>query len=314
MRRIPHTSRLLAAAATLACFPLSQAAAQSCLGFSLQPNQKSVSTTIDERGELGGIGATLSIVTKSNDSFSAQITKHEVDLGNAEFKMMYLWSASAARPVFRSRPWGSHKSGNGGTCVVAELGGMSFEGTSSNFVGGGLGYGLQVNRFAVYGAPLLGIAFAEEASDSYLNVRLGGSARLGPVFIGLETTAPLAPDGAQGWSTVRLGFAWGRATQIPASHRPGTSEAPSQGAASLQSAAAPINGNVSGPTAGLKPYAVDDIEAMIKNSVSASRILDLSRRACLSFRVDDASETRLRRVGAGPELLSGLRQSCYSAS
>lgn len=305
------TARVLAAAALFAGVPTGTAAAQSCIGFPLRPNQKLLASTIDERGEFGGIGITGSVVTRTNLSVAAQVTKHEVMISSDESLFMYQYAATASRPVFRNT-WGAHKSGLGGTCALAELGGSSFEGASSNFIGGGLGYGLLVNRFAVYGAPVLGVAFAQDVSDSYLNIRLGGSVRLGPVVLGFETTAPLAPDGAQGWSTVRFGYAFGKATPVPATPaRTASGGSAIAQQAVAQSGAAPA---ASGPTAGLKPYGLEDIEAMIKNSVATARIVELSRRACVSFRVDDAAETRLRRVGAEPELLTGLRQACYSAS
>ena len=314
MRSCISTTRLITAAVLLAGLPLGAAAAQSCLGFPLQPNQKSLALTADERGDLGGAGATFSMVSKANLSLSARLTQHEIDAGGGEGPKFYNWSAEAARPVFRDQTWGTNKSGNGGTCFIAEFGGMSSDAFSSTFVGAGLAYGLQISRFAIFAAPIIGMAGTSEVTDTYMNVKAGASARLGPIFVGFETTAPLQPEGALGWSTIHIGAAFGKATAIPATPVKTTSAGGSIAQVATQPGTASPAAPATGPTAGLKPYAIDDIEAMVKNSVAATRIVELSRRACLSFRVDDAAETRLRRVGAEPELLTGLRQSCYSAS
>ena len=134
----------------------------------------------------------------------------------------------------------------------------------------------------------------------------GGGARLGAFHLGADIGFPVQPSGGDPVTTFRLGFAWGKATEVPAVpvRRSGATET---------SAAQSV---VSGPaaSAGTKPYTLEDIEAMVKNSVPTSRIAQLSKQSCLRFRVDDTAETRLRRVGADAELLAALRQSCYSAS
>lgn len=302
-----RTTRVLATAAALVALPAGSALAQSCIGFPLQPNQMSLAMTINEAGEFGGIGPTFSMVTKKNLSIAAQFTQHDVEVGSAEYEKMTFWSAKAARPVFRSKSWGAHKSGLGGTCGVLEAGGSSFQGNGSNFVGGGVGYGLAHSRFAVYGAPVLGMAFAENANDSFFKLMLGASVRLRMVYLGWDINMPIEPSGQQNVQNVRFGYAWGRATQLPATPV-------KTGAAVTQQAEAANAGGTPTPTAGLKPYALEDIEGMLKNGVATARILDLSKRACLSFRLNDETDTRLRRLGADPELLTGLRQSCYSAN
>ena len=53
---------------------------------------------------------------------------------------------------------------------------------------------------------------------------------------------------------------------------------------------------------------------MVGNGVTATRILELSYKACVNFKVDAAAETKLRRVGADQALIDGLKTRCYSAS
>ncbi len=300
--------RSFTAAAAIVALPLGQAAAQSCLGQQLDPNQKSVSLALNDYGDMGGGGGRAGMVTKSNVSFMAQVTKHDIDMGSAEFKPMYMFQARGARPVFRNTTWGSSKSGSG-TCMLLEFGGSSFEGTSATNAGIGLGYAINASRVSFYGAPVIGMVQSGEFNDSYVNLLVGASTRFGAIVLGADVTMPVEPEGGTNNISMHLGFAWGKATQIPA-----TPVRPAAQSSSAAQSAMPATNGSTGPTAGVKPYSVDDVEAMIKNTVSSARIVELSKRACLSFRMTEEAETRLRRVGADVELLTGLRQSCYSAS
>jgi len=62
----------------------------------------------------------------------------------------------------------------------------------------------------------------------------------------------------------------------------------------------------------VKPYSIDDVTGMLANSLTSTRILDLTKRSCINFKMTEAYETRLRRAGAEPELLDGLKKTCYA--
>lgn len=85
-------------------------------------------------------------------------------------------------------------------------------------------------------------------------------------------------------------------------------------AASQAETSVPAASKPNTPSAGTKPYSLDDVTAMVGNGVGTARILDLARRTCVSFRMDDPTETKLRRVGADPDLLTGLRNVCFSSN
>jgi TM2 domain-containing membrane protein YozV len=63
-----------------------------------------------------------------------------------------------------------------------------------------------------------------------------------------------------------------------------------------------------------KPYSLEDLTELVRNGVRTSRVLELVRADCISFRMDDKTETRLRRSGADAELLAGLRSVCQAGS
>jgi|GEM_PF-527658 len=85
-------------------------------------------------------------------------------------------------------------------------------------------------------------------------------------------------------------------------------------AASQEETPGPAAAKPNTPSAGTKPYSLEDVTAMVSNNVATARILDLARRTCVSFRMDDQTETKLRRVGADPDLLTGLRNVCFSSN
>lgn len=277
-------------------------AAQSCMGYALAPNQHAASFVIagQPEGIDPGPGGSISGVLKNNASYAFQTSLHYIDMGSVDFEHMYLWNAQVARPVLRKTADAS-----AGPCVLLELGGSSFMETTSTNGGVGFGYSLNAPKYALFAAPFAGMVQSGEFSDTYVKLLFGGGTRLGALHLGMDVNVPVAPSGGETTWNLRVGFAWGKATAIPATpvRTTGTTENASQ--------AAIVTPAVS---AGTKPYTIDDIEAMVKNAVPTPRILDLSKKACLSFRMNDVSETRLRRIGADAELLNGLRTSCYAAS
>lgn len=284
-------------------------AAQSCMGYALQPNQHAATFVV--AGQPApydpGPGGAISGVLKNNASYALQISTHYVDMGGPDWEMMNLWHAQVARPVMRTKTLQS--GATAGPCVLVELGGSSFMGNTGTNAGVGFGYSMNASRYALFAAPFAGIASAGDASDSYVKLLFGGGTRLGALHLGTDVTVPVQPSGGETTWNLRLGFGWGKATALPTPAVRTSSN--SSTVTGEVVAATPASAT---PAAGTKPYTIDDVEAMVKNGVATTRIVQLSKQSCLRFRVDDATETRLRRVGADADLLNGLRQSCYSAS
>ncbi len=60
-----------------------------------------------------------------------------------------------------------------------------------------------------------------------------------------------------------------------------------------------------------QPYTIGQLIRMVESGVfSDSRVLLLARESCISFRIDEESETRLTEAGASESLLGGLRRVC----
>jgi hypothetical protein len=59
------------------------------------------------------------------------------------------------------------------------------------------------------------------------------------------------------------------------------------------------------------PYTLDQIVALVEGDWSGTDILALVRDECISFRVTQPAESRLRSAGAGEALVTGLRDVCY---
>jgi len=306
MQVLPAFRSLLIAGAVVG-LPASLAA-QSCMGYALAPSQHSASFVVagQPAGIDAGPGASLSGVLKNNASYAVQASQHYIDMGTIDWEMMYFWQAQVARPVMRTKAL--QNGGSASPCVLVELGGSSFMGTSSTNAGLGFGYSINAPRYALFAAPFVGMMQSGDFSDSYVKLLFGGGTRLRALHLGMDVNVPVQPEGGETTWNLRLGFAWGKATAVPVA--PARTSSTMQSGASQNSAgsAAPA------PSAGAKPYTIDDVEAMVKNSVPSARIVELSKQACLSFRMNDDADTRLRRVGADAALLSGLRQSCYSAS
>ena len=284
--------------------------AQSCMGYALAPSQHAASfvvagqpTPIDP-----GPGASMSGVLKNNASYAVQLSQHYIDTGNIDWEMMYFWQAQVARPVMRTKTLESGASA--GPCVLLEFGGSSFMETSATNAGVGFGYSLNAPRYALFAAPFAGMMQSGDFSDTYVKLVFGGGTRFRALHLGMDVNVPVQPSGGKATWNLRLGFGWGKATQVPV--KPARPTGSSQSSAPQSVAGAATATSV--PSAGAKPYTIDDVEAMVKNSVPTARIIELSKQACLSFRMNDDADTRLRRVGADAALLSGLRQSCYSAS
>jgi hypothetical protein len=304
--QVLSTVRSLLVAGVVAGIPASLSA-QSCMGYALAPNQHAASFVVagQPEGIDPGPGASISGVLKNNASYAFQASQHYIDTGNIDWEMMYFWQAQVARPVMNTRTLQS--GATAGPCVLLELGGSSFMESSSTMAGIGFGYSINAPRYAFFAAPFAGIASAGEVSDSYVKLLFGGGTRFGALHLGTDVTMPVQPSGGETTWNLRIGFGWGKATQLPASPvRTASTQGTVAGGAAATSSAT--------PSAGAKPYTIDDIEAMVKNGVATGRVLELSKQACLSFRMNDDADTRLRRVGADAALLSGLRQSCYSAS
>jgi hypothetical protein len=283
--------------------------AQSCMGFALAPNQHSATFVVAGMPTPydPGPGGALAGVLKNNASYAFQLSTHYVDMGGPDWEMMNRWQVTVGRPVLQTRTLAS--GATAGPCALVELGGSSFMGSTGTNAGFGFGYSMNAPRYALFAAPFLGIASAGDASDSYIKLVFGGGTRLGVLQLGTDVTVPVAPSGSETTWNFRIGFGWGKATAIPvrpSRTSPTQSSTIAGGAAATTTSAAPV--------AGAKPYALEDIEAMVKNGVATARILELSKQSCLAFRVNDDADTRLRRVGADAALLAGLRQSCYSAS
>lgn len=285
-------------------------AAQSCMGYALAPNQHAASFVVagQPEGIDPGPGASISGVLKSNTSYAFQASQHYIETGSIDWEMMYFWNALVAQPVMRTKTLQSGATAS--PCVLVELGGSSFMETSGTNAGVGFGYSLNAPRYALFAAPFAGMMKSGDFSDTYVKLVFGGGTRFKALLLGMDVNVPVQPSGGETTWNLRLGFGWGKATQVPVKpvRTSSTSEsaAPQSGGGTATAAAA--------PSAGAKPYTIDDVEAMVKNSVPNARILELSKQACLSFRMNDDADTRLRRVGADAALLSGLRQSCYSAS
>ncbi len=283
-------------------------AAQSCLGYALAPSQHSVSFDIADRGFDPGPGGEIAGVLKNNGSYAFQTSMFYIDNGGPDFDKMYFWQLQVAQPVLRNKYSAGTTEAPRGPCALLELGGSSYLESTSTNAGIGLGYSLNGPRYAAFAAPMFGMVQAGDFNDTYVKLLVGGGLRLGALHLGADVGFPVQPSGGDPVTTFRLGFAWGKATQVPATPvRTSTTQSSSVGGTAATTASA-----VS--TAGTKPYTLEDVEAMVKNSVPTARIVQLSKQSCLGFRMDDASETRLRRIGADAELLAGLRQSCYSAS
>jgi hypothetical protein len=300
--------RSLIVAGAVAAAPASLAA-QSCMGYALAPSQHAASFVVNGQPEGidPGPGFSLSGVLKNNASYAVQMSQHYIDTGNIDWEMMYFWQAQAARPVMRTKTLAS--GATAGPCVLLELGGSSFMETSSTIAGAGFGYSINAPKYALFAAPFAGMVSSGEFSDTYVKLLFGGGTRFGKLLVGTDVTVPVQPSGGETTWNLRLGFGWGKATQIPvAPARTGTTQSGAPQSIAGGAAAAAT------PSAGAKPYTIEDIEAMVKNGVATTRVLELSKQACLSFRMNDDADTRLRRVGADAALLSGLRQSCYSAS
>lgn len=283
--------------------------AQSCMGYALAPSQHAASFVVNGQPEGidPGPGASIAGVLKNNASYAFQASQHYIDTGNIDWEMMYFWQAQVARPVMRRTTLQS--GATAGPCVLVELGGSSFMESSSTMAGVGFGYSLNAARYALFASPFIGIASAGEVSDSYIKLLFGGGTRFGAFLVGTDVTVPVQPSGGETTWNLRLGFGWGKATQVPvAPARTATTQTTMAGATTATSS------TNAAPSAGTKPYTLEDIEAMVKNGITTARVLELSKQACLSFRMNDEADTRLRRVGADAALLSGLRQSCYSAS
>lgn len=312
MQFLPTVRSLLVAGA-VAGAPASLVA-QSCMGYALAPNQHAASFVVNGQPEGidPGPGASMAGVLKNNASYALQASQHYIDTGNIDWEMMYFWQAQVARPVMRTKTLQS--GATAGPCVLIEFGGTSFMESSSTNVGAGFGYSINAPRYALFASPFIGMASAGEASDSYIKLLFGGGTRFGAFLVGTDVTVPVQPSGGETTWNLRLGFGWGKATQLPAAPARTASTAGTQTTMAGGAAATTSSSATAAASAGTKPYALDDIEAMVKNGVATTRVLELSKQSCLSFRMNDDADTRLRRVGADAALLSGLRQACYSAS
>ena len=308
--QFPSLLRSFVVAGAVAGVPASLAA-QSCMGFALGPNQHSATFVVAGMPSPydPGPGGALAGVLKNNASYAFQLSTHYVDMGGPDWEMMNRWQVTVGRPVLQTRTLAS--GATAGPCALVELGGSSFMGNSGTNAGFGFGYSMNGPKYALFAAPFLGIASAGDASDSYIKLVFGGGTRLGVLQLGSDVTVPVAPSGGDATWNFRIGFGWGKATAIPV--RP-SRNSPTTGTTMAGGAVATTTTSSAAPSAGTKPYALEDIEAMVKNGVATARILELSKQSCLSFRMSDDADTRLRRVGADAALLSGLRQSCYSAS
>lgn len=285
----------------------SLAQAQSCLGFPLAPGQKTLGARVDQRIEADAAGLHFGSVSKGGKiSTSFDFMHYAPDTPTGVIMIDHM-DLRLSGPLFR----GAGAPTESGICGIFELGG-TFHQIAGNMTtyGGGLGYAKNLGKVSMFGAGTMGMMSFESASESYFNVLGGIAAMSGPVMISMDLLMPVSPSGAEAVMGMRIGFRWGKAGTI--APRP-ASMVQQSGTQQTMAQAAPQPAPQPGPTAGLKPYSVEDVEAMVKNGVTTSRILEQTYRACVTFRVTDATETQLRRVGAAPELIDGLRKQCYSA-
>ena len=293
-------SRTLIATLVTAFAP-SLAHAQSCLGFPLQPGQRSLGFQIATGFEDGGPGGFYSQVNRSGTSLHVDWVSYQIWDGPDIIDERAAVSARFAHPVKLGQ-----QSGPARVCAAYDFGMVTGE-TSGLRAGYGLFYAITSRFGSAYAGPMLLGAFSEDGNSSGVGFLAGVSGRLGPVLLNVAAEPPVLPFDFEPALHIRFGFAWGRAVSPP----PPVQTTPSRPAAII---VPPAPGVATAQTPSVAPYALDDITAMVKNDVSTKRILELAQRACLSFRMNDAADTQLRRVGADPELLTGLRGTCYSAS
>jgi hypothetical protein len=194
-------------------------AAQSCMGYALAPSQHAASFVIagQPEGIDPGPGGSISGVLKNNASYAFQTSMHYIDDGSTGFDHMYLWNAQVARPVMRTRTL--QNGASAGPCVLLELGGMSFLESTSTNGGVGFGYSLNAPTYALFAAPFAGMVQSGDFSDTYVKLLFGGGTRLGGLHVGMDVNVPVQPSGGETTWNFRLGVAWGKATEVPATQK-----------------------------------------------------------------------------------------------
>ena len=190
----------------------------------------------------------------------------------------------------------------------------------------GLGYAFGNDRMSAYAAPAAG--FGDKGVGFVFQAVGGAVMRSGVWFAGADMKMPLNTPNSEIGIRFKGGFVFGKAAApkpvappmaTPAENTVGSNagnilgtaaQAGAPAAAATQPATTATATTTTAATT--KPYSVDDITGMLSNSLSTTRILDLTRRSCINFKMTEMYETKLRRAGAEPELLEGLKKTCYT--
>lgn len=327
---------IIAAMTVLGAAP---AAAQSCLAQPLSRGQKNVAMILGQNSSWAGAYGKRDAKGNGEEEYldigyTPSPVAGQPGLGTMRFSYAAPFRNESEMAARAASPTASR---GFVPCGVLESTAMFVDDYSAYTIAIGGGYAVGTDVSSAYATPIIG--WGNEGIGMFINARLGSAYRKGPWYAAAELTVPLNAENAESAFALRLGYTWGQAipftgtpTATPATPARGAligsmaATAAQQGASQgtqappaqpTATAPAPVQSapasTPTGPVAGAKPYSADDIAAMVGNNLTTQRILDLTRRSCVNFRMNDALETRFRRAGAEPELLDGLRKTCFSA-